>query len=204
MSGLTVPAGDLVTTRCRTCRTPVTPGHTGHDAPIDNGEETFYCGLCCPCMEGDDMSDETQEQAREAIVSLLERSSIIATGIQWEHLDKPTDGIVRQTERSGAFRLTIDGQLAVTESEPEPEPPRPSEPEHPEYALERPDERGHLAIADEVLVPAHSLRVGDRVEWAPGDWREIADVQEHRLAITLWFDDEPLWLNRWDLVAVRR
>lgn len=79
-----------------------------------------------------------------------------------------------------------------------------SAPEHPGYALERPDERGHLAIADEVLVAAHSVRVGDRVEWAPGDWREITDVEVHRLAITLWIDDEPFSLYRWDLVAVRR
>lgn len=41
-------------------------------------------------------------------------------------------------------------------------------------------------------------------EWAPGDWREITQVEDHRLAITLWFDDEPFTRNRWDLVAVRR
>lgn len=79
------------------------------------------------------------------------------------------------------------------------------EPERTEYRLDYLDHgNGRITGADEVLVAAHSLRVGDRVEWAPGDWREITQVEDHRLAITLWFDDEPFTRNRWDLVAVRR
>ena len=77
-------------------------------------------------------------------------------------------------------------------------------PERTEYALYRLDKNGHHVTADEVLVAAHSLRPGDRIEWAPGDWREITQVEDHRFAITHWFDDKPFTRNRWDLVAVRR
>lgn len=101
--------------------------------------------------------------------------------------------------------------LGLTIPEPEPEPPLP--PERTEYPLQRITEsqfNGRISIHDfdEVLVAAHSLRVGDRVEWAPGDWREIDRVDAHREddrpAITLWFDDRPFTLNRWELLAVRR
>lgn len=89
--------------------------------------------------------------------------------------------------------------LTIPESEPPPAP------ERTEYRLiARGNGERATSLQHEVLVAAHSVRAGDRVEWAPGDWREITDVQEHCLAITLWIDDEPFSLNRWDLVAVRR
>src|SRR5690606_6835099 len=99
-------------------------------------------------------------------------------------------------------RDTVLG-FGLTIPESEPEPPLPPEPRA-EYALYRFNENGSIVTADEVLVAAHSVRVGDRIEWAPGDWREITQVEDHRFAITLWFDYQPFSLNRWDLVAVRR
>lgn len=81
------------------------------------------------------------------------------------------------------------------------------EPEHTEYALYRLDKNGHHVTADEVLVAAHSLRVGDRIEWAPGDWREITKVElndpEHAIH-TFYVGDQPATYRGWDLLAVRR
>lgn len=175
----TVPAGDLVTTRCRTCRTPVTPGHTGHDGPLVDGEETFWCDQCCPCMEGDDVSDEIEVTVR------LTPEDVEAIRLQ-----------------AAAAPVELRGwSEKLVAALPDPAP------ERTEYALYRLDKNGHHVTADEVLVAAHSLRVGDRIEWAPGDWREIAKVElndpEHAIH-TFYVGDQRATYRGWDLVAVRR
>lgn len=102
-------------------------------------------------------------------------------------------------------RNTVLG-FGLTIPEPEPEPPLPPEPRA-EYALHRFNENGSIVLADEVLVAAHSLRVGDRVEWAPGDWREITDVKvidDEVNVLNLHVGERRATYRGWDLLAVRR
>lgn len=117
--------------------------------------------------------------------------------MEWDYHQPPWDGVtvmMPTPESTGRFKLTIHGHRAEV-------PPRS------EYPCQSVTVTAGCTSVREygvVLVPAHSLRSGDEVEWAPGDWRAIdwVRVDEHWVGIDA--GDWTIGLRPVDLVAVRR
>lgn len=119
--------------------------------------------------------------------------------IEWDYHQPPWDGVTTllpAPESTGRFRLTIRGHR-------EEAPPRS------EYPLQTVKVAAGCPVVNDsgvVLVPAHSLRSGDEVEWAPGDWRAIERIWNPTvLDVSVKLDGgEGADLHRLELVAVRR
>lgn len=175
-----------MTARCDGCDAPVVPGHTAHDEVVD-GIETWWCESCCPrCKRerghGVKQTIEVEVGPEDDAGTCL----VVLGGTRHERWDRATVEV---------FGLAI----------PDPAP------ERTEYPLQRITEsqfNGRTVIHDfdEVLVAAHSLRVGDRIEWAPGDWREITQVVMDPVGSVVQYMVDGITASsyRWDLLAVRR
>lgn len=171
-------------TQCISCGVDVLPGHTGHDAGIgDDGEETYLCGECCTCNEGETVKDDI-EVTLTFTAEEVEDMRVWAS--RWPTTVPPTTWSEK-----------------ILDSLPAPTPPRS------EYPLQTVKVAAGCPVVNDsgvVLVPAHSLRSGDEVEWAPGDWRAIDITYSNWAWVGVGVDpDTPtVSLRAMDLVAVRR